>query len=349
MKLNLFKPSVRSKLLHITIHLICWAIYIFLLSYRDLLFNDALINNFWTFSVITSPLVPFVYFNLYVLIPRLLFKKKPLMYTLALSILFTVCINIRYSTAFYFYAKVLCINSIEPFFSGRVGWWTASSETFGLFFISISLFLLHNWYAKERYVKELENKNMAAELNLLKSQLQPHFLFNNLNTIYFLMDSQPEKAKELVVQLSDALSHQLYKANQDKVMLEEELEYLESYIKIEQIRHQDFLELNYNFPEETSKLSIAPMLLMTFIENAFKHSTHSKGYKINIDISLNGNELKLHVINTKGEAKANKKVGGLGLTNVRKRLQLLYPQMHQLEITEHESEFEVNLTLELNE
>ncbi|MBD0401003.1 sensor histidine kinase [Flammeovirga sp. EKP202] len=335
-----------KKLIEISFHILFWCCYILLLSVRDLLFHNAIIHNFWTFTVITTPLIPFVYFNLYVLIPKLLFENKRYQYFISFGLLLTLCTIIRFNVAFFFYSKVLHIEAIEPFFSGKVGWWTASSETFVIYFISSTIYLIQKWYLKDKYVKELENKNMRSELNLLKSQLQPHFLFNNLNTIYFLMDDEPQKAKELVVQLSDALSHQLYKANQDLVYLKEELDYLRSYIKMEQIRHQDFLTLHYNFPTENINYKIAPMLLITFIENAFKHGINSNGYTISIDISVENNVLHLVVQNTKGDYPQNNK-GGLGLVNARKRLQLLYPNQHSLEILDQEEEFIVELDVKL--
>ncbi|WP_044201860.1 sensor histidine kinase [Flammeovirga sp. OC4] len=335
-----------KKLVKIAIHTLFWCCYILLLSIRDLLFNNEIFHNFITFTVITAPLIPFVYFNLYFLIPKFLFQNKKPQYFISFGIVLTICVIIRNYVTYTVYAKILKINTIEPFFSGKVGWWTASSETFVLFFISITIFLVQKWYLKDKYVKELENKNMRSELDLLKSQLQPHFLFNNLNTIYFLMDDEPQKAKELVIQLSDALSHQLYKANQDQVNLEEELDYLRNYIKMEQIRHQDFLTLHYDFPTENINYNIAPMLLITFVENAFKHGINSKGYTISIDISIENGVLGLVVQNTKSDHPKSDK-GGLGLINARKRLELLYPNQHTLEIMDKEEEFIVKLNIKL--
>lgn len=198
--------------------------------------------------------------------------------------------------------------------------------------------LLKAWYEKERYSKELERKNLEAELQFLKAQINPHFLFNVLNSVYFSIGKKPDLAQEIVLQLSEILSHQLYNAPKQKVLLSKEIAYLEKYISLEKIRQDTTLHLDFVFPKNPDQMMISPMLLLPFVENAFKHGYRSSplGYWIRIRASLTEKyfhfmiENSFHPDNLPGFE--NK---GIGLENVQRRLALLYPERHQLVIRQY--------------
>jgi LytS/YehU family sensor histidine kinase len=237
------------------------------------------------------------------------------------------------------------LEAAQRFNSGE-GYVILASENIVLIMITTALFLIRNWYENEKYTHELEQKNTTSELTLLRAQLQPHFLFNNLNTIYFLMEKNPLLAKEMMIWSADVLSHQLYNARKDKVLLKEELDSLEKFLKIQRVRHEDFLDLKYSFPANAGISKIAPMILFTFVENAFKHGQRESGYSIDITLEVAEPNLYLKVINTIGDKREGNH--GVGLENVKRRLALLYPGKHILRVEESTETYTVNLMISLD-
>ena len=335
--------------IQIRYHSLFWVIYVVLWGARDLIYHPDLIGNIVVNFIFTLSVAPFIYFNILYLVPRFLLKQKWGLYALYFGIVFVIMYGVRFYTYQFVFLDMLGVADKAAEFSSGNGLVIVFSENVVVTMISMALYLVREYHIKERYAHELEQKNMESELIMLKSQLQPHFLFNNLNTIYFLMETNPALAKEMMIQFSDVLSHQLYNASKDKVSLKEELESLESFLKIQQVRHIDFLDLKYSFPENTGGLQIAPMILLTFIENAFKHGQTEEGYKIHIMADLEGQDLHLRVVNSVGKKQEVRK-GGLGLENVKRRLSLLYPNRHHLQIerTEEAYTVDLNITLEPN-
>ena len=196
-------------------------------------------------------------------------------------------------------------------------------------------------------------KLKEAELKLLKAQVHPHFLFNTLNNLYGLTLEKSDSAPQLVLQLSEILDYILYRCQAPKVQLKEDLYNLKNYIEIEKIRYSEKLKLEFDFPGDTGKLEIAPLILLPFVENAFKHGvSHFPGVaEVKIKASIVGKNLIFNIENSRNPlAKpTNNQSNGIGLINVKRRLELLYPQKHILTINEQPETFSVNLTLELEE
>jgi len=193
-----------------------------------------------------------------------------------------------------------------------------------------------------------------SELHLLQSQLSPHFLFNTLNNLYGLSITQHEKIPPLLLKLSDLLRYSVYDSAETFVPLKDELAYVDNYIEFEKIRIGDRLMLKADIEKVSdSSIKIAPMLLIVFIENAFKHSKNTADEKIYIDISLKiwGNSILFYTKNShqkkEEEISVINKSSGFGLANVTKRLQLLYPKQHELEIEKEETSYIVNLKLKM--
>jgi LytS/YehU family sensor histidine kinase len=191
-------------------------------------------------------------------------------------------------------------------------------------------------------------ERQSGELALLRSQINPHFLFNTLNNIYSLVYKKSEDAPEAVMKMSSIMRYMLYDATTDKVLLEKEIEYLKSFIELEKLRlrHKDFVDLNISGNVEGH--TIAPMLLIPFVENAFKHGSRNvstSGIKINL--SVEPDQIRFVVRNylRKNTIINEDQVGGIGLSNIRRRLNLLYPGKHQLEISSREDLFNVQLIL----
>ena len=200
----------------------------------------------------------------------------------------------------------------------------------------------------DRRNQQLEKEKLIAELEFLKSQLHPHFLFNALNNIYFLIKKDPETAAEALAGFSDLLRFQLYKAKHPLVSLEKEMGYLQQFAEIAQLRKGDNFQMNWHLPATTEGVEIPPLLLMPLIENAFKHGSNKNG-SIDITLSTTANTIVFKIANTieqdKSQGLQQFEEHGIGLANIKKRLALLYPEQHELIVREDEEKYEVVLKI----
>ncbi|MRG46066.1 hypothetical protein GFS24_13135 [Chitinophaga sp. SYP-B3965] len=224
------------------------------------------------------------------------------------------------------------------------------SATFALLMLFMSGFIkiALEWFKSEKQREALKVANLNAELKFLKSQINPHFLFNSLNTIYSLAHSRSPETEHALVKLSTILRYMIYQSNGDKVMLENELRYLQDYIDIQRLRMARNIPVEFKVEGDPSGLEIAPMLLIPFVENAFKHGisyTESAFIDIRLDIRTNGT-LHLIVRNSLFKQRVSEK-GGVGLNNVLKRLSLLYTDAHTITVREHGDEFIADLKIAL--
>lgn len=200
---------------------------------------------------------------------------------------------------------------------------------------------------------ELENKMLEAETNALKAQINPHFLFNTLNNIYSLSQFDNKKTGDAILQLSDILRYVTYEGNQNLVPLSAEIEHIRSFLKLQLLRDDDESNIHIDIDAPPENLRISPLLLIPFIENSFKHSNHhnkEKGW-IRISIKTEGSKLILEVANSTTEemGSSKDKVGGVGMENVRKRLNLLYPKRHDLTIRIDKVSYKAYLKINLKE
>ena len=305
-----------------------------------------------------------IYSNTSWLIPRFLIRKKYALYFLLLSIqsiLFAFWIG-WYSEwllevfpvptkHFYFLISVPLRSSFDSLLGYYMG--VLLSAVLPVHFL-FSLGRLVQYFFKERKRSELlEKKQLESELLLLKSQVNPHFLFNVLNSIYFMSLKQSAKAPEMILKLSHLLRYMLYESQQEYVPLDKELLMLRAYIDLETMRLKDKNAIQIMIEAEAAQGYIAPALLIFFVENAVKHGleTLPSGGFITIKMSKQRNTELLHFqcINnfedSSGAPKINEKGSGIGLRNVAKRLELIYPGKHELKITNNNCIFEVNLYL----
>ena len=209
--------------------------------------------------------------------------------------------------------------------------------------------LMKYWYMKEQRNLELQKQNVEAQLQLLKAQVHPHFLFNTLNNIYSYTQPAAPVASKLVLGLSDMLRYMLYECNQSLVPLTKELAMLKDYMLLEKVRYDERLDLNTEFPDTAGDLFIAPLLLLPFIENAFKHGTSQSLEQpwISLAVTVENSRLHLKLLNGKNNDVSKARSSGIGITNVKKRLELLYPGRHELKISDDEYVFVVDLWIEL--
>jgi two-component system, LytTR family, sensor kinase len=206
-----------------------------------------------------------------------------------------------------------------------------------------------NWFAGIQQKAELENRNLRNELELLRSQINPHFLFNALNNIDSLIRSNPDAASDSLVTLSDMLRYMIYETRSDQVPLDKEVVYIRNYIRLQQMRFRDKDYIRASFPENCCGIEIAPMILIPYIENAFKYARNpGKSPAIDISLQCHGDQMFFACTNYCSRERTGGDIpGGFGLENARRRLALLYPRKHELAIFDEDSVFRVELKIQL--
>ncbi|RMG77676.1 MAG: hypothetical protein D6714_19445 [Bacteroidetes bacterium] len=324
-------------------HLIFWA-YFYLDLPVSILFDppDYTMNTLSTWVLLATDLL-IVYTNLYMLIPRFLMQTKTRLYigltfaSVLVGSVFNQYFDLWYNTTYfpefeYFLVPSDWINTLV-FQTSVLG-------------TAVGLHIMKRFLRNQKRLKELEHINLKTELAFLKEQINPHFLFNALNNLYVQTRTRPNEASESVLLLSDLLRYQLYDCAKEKVYLKGELEYLQNYLKLDTIRKGN-VRINFQVEGNVNGVMVAPFIFLPFIENAVKHSLSLKEESfINIVFKSFDGEIQMIVENSKGglPPKSNQN-GGIGLHNVKRRLELTYPNAHQLKIEETTDRFRVELRL----
>lgn len=211
--------------------------------------------------------------------------------------------------------------------------------------LTLPVILAIQWFKQNTRIISLEKQRSETELNLLKHQLNPHFFFNTLNNLYALSLKQSGKTPDVVLQLSELMRYVIYKAKQDKVLLVEDVKYVEDYIQLQQIRLADQPHLSFVKDIKDESVQVAPMLFIILVENAFKHGIEPAENNSFCRISLDADQEKLHFICENSFQEGNFQEEGIGLHNLRKRLELLYPGKHTLDLQKKATTFRAALTL----
>ena len=289
------------------------------------------------------------YLNYFVFIDRLLFRKKLVQFLLANVGLFVLLSLGLDAWREYYIFHILNETAHHPdgppkmMFILRDGMMMALTAALG-----VAIRMTQNWYVVEAEKKELEKARTEAELQNLKSQLNPHFLFNTLNNIYSLIAIDPDRAQYAVHDLSRLLRHVLYENSQQSVPLDQELAFMKSYIELMSLRLSGKVELKVELPPEGKGILLPPLLFISLIENAFKHvsrSSNVKGY-INIVFEEKAEMISLEVENSKSAMPIEKgKNSGLGLENLKNRLDILYGEKYNLSIQNSEYIYNSKLTI----
>ncbi len=284
------------------------------------------------------------YLNYLVLIPQFLDKKRYGLFIASIAVALIVYGFGKYGIALIFKQYVLM--RMKGHMIG-FGSYFLSTVYNGLVFLFLSTVLKFtvDWFLNERIQRDLENQRLSAELAFLKSQINPHFLFNSLNSIYSLAYQRSETTPEAILKLSEIMRYMLYECNDNKVDLAKELLYLQSYIDLQKIRFGKNAFIDFKISGKIENQQIVPLLLIAFIENAFKHGVANmpqSPIRLAIDIS----ESHLHFFIQNKKHKDNRdSVGGIGLQNVKRRLDLLYPGKYNLDIRDETDTYTVELSL----
>jgi LytS/YehU family sensor histidine kinase len=209
-----------------------------------------------------------------------------------------------------------------------------------------------DWFELEAKKKELENEKLTAELSFLKEQINPHFLFNTLNNLYYLAYTKSDNTTEVIAKLSQMMRYMIYESNYPLVPLGKEIEYMQNYVSLERLRLNNQIPIDFKVDGDPSTIKVAPLILITFLENAFKHGVSGDNKKawVNLSIKLQGKNCIYTVENSKINGVTSDHAGksGIGLQNVKRRLELTYGEKYDLEVKDLPDRYYVQLKLELN-
>jgi len=313
--------------------------------------NPKKIDFIYTSSFLATIIIP-VLFNLYILIPFFLKRERYLLFVM----LFIITIIVFTQINIWFFSYI--IDYIFPdyyFISYHSN--TKLITIFSIFLVSTTLIKLsEDWF----YFNRTENQQLKAEnqyiqnqLSSLRSQINPHFLFNSLNVIYALALENKKETTKAIVQLSDILRYVIYDSNTERVSLKNEIILLNNYIEFQKFRHRVSDKIKFTCEISDENYQIYPMLLLPLIENSFKHGIKGdiENTFINLNITLNNNEFIFFIENNYTENLLNttKEYSGLGIENIQKNLKIVYPNQHILKITKNDTKFMVSLKLFTNE
>lgn len=298
------------------IHLIFWILYSVINAYLWYTFDKAYFDEtFYGLTRLPIKLIA-VYFNYYLLL-RYFFQRKYFYYFFSAIIFLFLC-GLLQTT----------ISEVSMFDYEQLTRY--SLPIYSVVIVSSIIIVVLQYFKKASETNQLQLERVRSELNYLKTQVQPHFLFNTLNNIYSLTLKNSQQAGKCILELSELLRYMLYETSLEEVKLSKELNYLQQYINLEKIRFGDKIELSLNMPAKTEHIMIPPLILIPFVENAFKHAGNAPTEKIwiTIDIVLKDSMLFFTVENsTYHSLKSEHSISGIGLENLKRRLSLLYKEV----------------------
>ncbi|MEO9872476.1 sensor histidine kinase [Ekhidna sp.] len=298
--------------------------------------------------------IPAVYFTLYFLMPKFLFKERYIEFIIYLVLVILVVSGLLWLNYVLVQKPIFWPdNDYNPYFLNFGKMLKNTTKIYPVLVLAIVIKWFKYWYREQRANQLLVEEKLKAELNFLKAQVHPHFLFNTLNNLYALTLKQSKDAPEVVLKLSDLLNYMLYECTADEVLVEKEVKLLKDYISLEQIRYGERLNISFNILGQATAMRVAPLMLLPFVENSFKHGVSEEMDEawVSIDLELKPERLTLKVENSKSkhedrDDKFNYKQG-IGLKNVRRRLELLYPEKHKLDMHDSEDSFLIVLNINL--
>jgi len=321
-------------------HPVFWVLSVYAIGHYFAISNVFKFIDFFYSLLFHIPLVFLVYMNLLVLVPKLLKKGKYLLYIPATILLLLVTYGIHELTF-----ELLLPSLPTDYYMVSFTDWEVLVTIFVIYLVlSTLLTLSKSWYK----LQQVEKEKLSIELNSLKAQVNPHFLFNSLNSIYSLALSKSEQTAESVLELSNLLRYMLYEVSEEKVDLDKEVEMIENFIELQKLRADDSTRVNFEIKGELEGKRIAPLLFFPLVENAFKHGVKGVSDSAFIEMALNVERgIEFNIVNNKGKVDDMEKgkYGGIGLENVKRRLELIYPKSYEFELVDTDKVFEVKLKL----
>jgi sensor histidine kinase YesM len=345
--MHLKETITRYKLHHLLTWLLVFTVWLYL-RYQD---YRSFETAFYVTLIKVADIALLIYICNYLLIPKLLYKKKYLFF--ALSFVMIILVSSIYKMQLLgWITNNPSLSNFKSNWKGRI--YDNILPHFFLVIAGAAFKLLTDQLKLQKRVAEIAKEKAEAELSFLKSQINPHFLFNSLNSVYFLIDKKNEEARNALHKFAEMLRYQLYECNGERIPIDKELNYLKDYVDLQRLRLNKNCSVRLDCSPDVKDFSIQPLLLLPLVENSFKHLSHytqGKCNEVQIRISRSNGHVNFWVRNTTEgkQSTALYKDGGIGLANVRKRLELLYPKRHDLSIEQKEGWFTANLTFPVNE
>ena len=339
-------------------HLIFWLLVFISLPVLAALNSGSIEKTFFSSLAFLPAQLLASYFLVYYQVPKLLFQKKYLRFGVSFIISVYIFLVISKLSNMYlaehfmpnhFKEKTLVEIVADPFHLAVV--YFPSVYVFVFFMLMIKAF--KDRFEERHQLEVLQKEKANTELKFLKAQTNPHFLFNTLNNLYALTLDQSEKAPEVVLKLSDMLDYMLYQCKDDEVPLKKEITFIQDYIDLESLRYGKKLTLNFTHHLHSPDVMIAPLILISFIENAFKHgaSNNINNSIIEIELTTNKKKLSFKVYNTvptnSATIKKNESHYGIGLSNAKRQLELNYKNNYDLKSSKTDTDFKVALNINL--
>ncbi|MBK8292254.1 MAG: histidine kinase [Flammeovirgaceae bacterium] len=333
------------------LHISFWCVYLSVFLYQVSSFQRGRDMDWDKILSIVSTQVIFVallsYINYFFFLPGLIGKENKWKYVIQFLVTFAVIISLR----IYFERDILNVSENREgyLYSTRFIVQVVTSNLFIVIFVGMLRFA-EDWFELEARRKEIEHEKLAAELNFLKAQINPHFLFNTLNNLYYLAYSKSENTAEVVAKLSQMMRYMIYDSNHPNVLLSKEIEYMQNYISLERLRLNDQIPIKFEVIGNAENLRITPLIFITFLENAFKHGVSNSNPKawVNVTIQLQDKQCVYTVENSLVEKPESSEKSGIGLQNVKRRLDLSYPNQYKLITENKKNVYLIQLTLALS-
>ncbi len=332
----------KYKLYHIFFWILAFALWYYL-RYQD--YQTKRIALKITLLKVTD-LAVIVYITNYLLIPRLLYRKR---YADFIATFFLMILASSFMKM-YFMGQIMHqpdLFSLTGNLKARL--YENVISDFFLVVAGAAFKLIFDYTKMQQRLAEVAKEKAETELNFLKSQINPHFLFNSLNSVYFLIHKDNAEARQALHKFSEMLRYQLYEVNDDKIPIEKEIHYLKDYVDLQQLRKDEKYSVQFNCAKDVKGFYIEPLLLIPFVENAFKHISHynDQSNYVRVDLNRANGIFTFLVANSKEDQLTTETQGGIGMNNVKRRLELLYPGKHELTIAESDKTFSVKLNLQL--
>ena len=346
-----------KKIYQITIkhHVFFWLFYFLFNTFRWWMYFDDFSYSFQT-NLIGFPIhMALCYTNIYVLMPRFLYSRKySIFIVLLLASIFTMVLN-KFNLTYYLVSENVWPEGPEVINTLTLNYAIDMmiGELYVVTFVT-AIKITMDWIKEHKRVTDLEKVQLETELLFLRSQISPHFFFNTLNNIYSLAIEKSDKTAKIVLRLSELMRYLLYETKSKRQSLEKEIICIQNYLELERIRHEGLLEVNMNISGAIKDKKIAPIILLSFVENAFKHGVNKNigNVKININFIVKGNFLYFSIDNPIPKATEHKQQvissSGIGLVNVTKRLALGYkPNEYDLKVESDQSLHIITLKIKI--
>lgn len=340
---------MQPEVLRVLMHVGFWLFWLFRTFYDIVSLYGWGPGELLFMMVYAATQIPMMYLHLYFLVPQLLNRKRYLVYAVC-----TVALVFAYSYVNFNLLRLIPASISNPGLIDYINQLNSQYDIIEGFFtlvITYSIKYAGQVRSTQTRLLQLQRDNLTLELNALKAQINPHFLFNTLNNIYSLALQKSDQTADMVLRLSDMMRYVLYECNSGAVSLEREVEFISNYVELERIRHGKHVSINFTLSGDTGDKKIEPLLLIPLVENSFKHGINAQmeNSYVNIQFEVNDHTVRLSVENSiPANGTLMKEKGGIGLDNVRKRLELIYPGNHRLEISPFKNRYLVTLQLNLS-